>query len=427
MARPRNENGRRVVITGMGAITPQGNSVAEFWQGCVEGRSGIGPLTHFDAGEYPVRIAGEVRGFDPEDYMERRQARRMARFSQLAIAATHQAIEDAHLDLGDEDPARVGVLLGNGIGGWPNTEQAMRTILTKGGLRVDPFFLPKTLPNMAAAQVSLTFGVKGYSNTVITACAAGTQALGDALDVIRAERADVILAGGTEAGICELGLCSFAVMRALSTRNEAPEKASRPFDAERDGFVAAEGSAVFVLESLEHAQARGAPVLAELAGYGACNDAYHLVAPCPDGEGAIRTMSWALEDAGVSPEEVDYINAHGTSTPLNDASETAAIKKVFGEHAYRIPISSTKSMIGHAFGAAGALESVPCVMTLRTGIIHPTINYEHPDPECDLDYVPNVARQADVRTVLKNSFGFGGQNACLVFKRFDPSGDGQEA
>jgi 3-oxoacyl-[acyl-carrier-protein] synthase II len=427
MARRRNENAGRVVITGMGAITPLGNSVAEFWQGCIEGRSGIGPLTRIDPGDYPIRIAGEVRGFDPNDYVDRRQARRMARFSQLAIAATHQAIEDACLDLGREDPTRVGVLLGNGIGGWPNTDEAMRTILTKGGLRVDPLFLPKMLPNMAAAQVSLVFGAKGYSNTVITACAAGTQALGDALDVIRAGRADVILAGGTEAGICELGLSSFAVMRALSTRNAEPEKASRPFDAERDGFVAAEGAAIFVLESLEHARGRGAPILAELAGYGACNDAYHLVAPCPDGEGAIRTIRWALEDAGVSPEEVDYINAHGTSTPLNDVSETAAIKSVFGEHAYRIPISATKSMIGHAFGAAGALESVPCVMTLQTGIIHPTINYEHPDPECDLDYVPNVARRADVRTVLKNSFGFGGQNACLVFKRFDGAGGSEGA
>ncbi len=424
MARRRNQAGR-VVITGMGAITPLGNSVPEFWQGCIEGRSGIGPLTRIDPRDYPIRIAGEVRGFNANEYVDHRQARRMGRFSQLAIAATHQAIEDSRLDLGREDPTRVGVLLGNGIGGWPNTDEAMRTILTKGGLRVDPFFLPKMLPNMAAAQVSLVFGAKGYNNTVITACAASTQALGDALDVVRAGRADVMLTGGTEAGICELGLSSFAVMRALSTRNAEPEKASRPFDAERDGFVAAEGAAVFVLESLEHAQGRGAPILAELAGYGASNDAYHLVAPCPDGEGAIRTMRWALEDAGVAPEEVDYINAHGTSTPLNDVSETVAIKKVFGEHAYRIPISATKSMIGHAFGAAGALESVPCVMTLQTGVIHPTINYEHPDPECDLDYVPNEARRADVRTVLKNSFGFGGQNACLVFKRFDAAGGGQ--
>ncbi len=415
----RNEGAKRVVITGMGALTPLGNSVQEFWQGCLEGRSGIDYLTLFDPKDYPARISGEVRGFEPTDYMERREARRMARFSQLAVAATRQAIEEAHLGLGQEDLTRVGVLLGNGIGGLPNTDEAMRTILFREGLRLDPFFFPKVLPNMAAAQVSLIFGIKGYNNTVITTCAASTQALGDALDVIRLGRADVMLAGGTEAALCELGLCGFAVMRALSTRNDPPQKASRPFDAKRDGLVAAEGAAVFVLESLEHAHARGASILAELAGYGACNDAYHLVAPCPDGEGAVRTMRWALDDAGVQPEKVDYINAHGTSTPLNDIAETVAIKAVFGERAYRLPISSTKSMIGHALGASGALESLACVMTLQTGVIHPTINYEYPDPECDLDYVPNVARRADVKVVLKNSFGFGGQNACLVFKRFE--------
>ncbi|MGQ9573051.1 MAG: beta-ketoacyl-ACP synthase II [Dehalococcoidia bacterium] len=410
---------RRVVITGMGALTPLGNSVEEFWQGCLEGRSGIDYLTQFDPKDYPARISGEVRGFEPADYMDRREARRMARFSQLAVAAARQAIEQARLDLSREDLTRVGVLLGNGIGGFPNTEEAMRAVLSKGGLRLDPFFFPKMLPNMAAAQLSLVFGVKGYNNTVITACAASTQALGDALDGIRRGRADVMLAGGSESALCELGLCGFAVMRALSTRNDPPQKASRPFDAQRDGFVAAEGAAIFVLESLEHARHRGAPILAELAGYGACNDAYHLVAPCPDGEGAVRSMRWALEDAAVQPQEVDYINAHGTSTPLNDVAETIAIKAVFGERAYRVPISATKSMIGHGFGAAGALESLACVMAIQTGVIHPTINHEYPDPECDLDYVPNVARRANVRVVLKNSFGFGGQNACLVFKRFE--------
>jgi len=415
----RSDGARRVAITGMGALTPLGNSLQEFWQGCLEGRSGIDHLTRFDPKDYPVRICGEVRGFEPTDYMDRREARRMARFSQLAVAASRQAIDDARLDLSREDPARMGVLLGNGIGGFPNSEEAVKTIQAKGGMRIDPLFLAKMLPNMAAAQLSLFFGLKGYNNTVITACAASTQALGGALDIIRTGRADVMLAGGTEAAICELGLCGFAVMRALSTRNDPPQKASRPFDAERDGFVASEGAAIFVLESMEHAQARGATILAELAGYGACNDAYHLVAPCPDGEGAVRTMRWALEDAGVRLEEVDYINAHGTSTPLNDVAETVAIKAVFGERAYRLPISAAKSMIGHAFGAAGALESLACVMTLRTGVIPPTINYEHPDPQCDLDYVPNVARQADVKVVLKNSFGFGGQNACLVFKRFE--------
>lgn len=413
-------NGRRVVITGTGAITPLGNSVQEFWQGCLEGRSGVGPVTQFDTTGYPSRISGEVKGFRPEDYMERRSARRMSRFSQFAVAAGRQAIEQAELDLDREDRTRVGVILGNGIGGLTDTQQAVNTIRDKGGLRIDPFFLAKMLPNMAAAQLCLAFGLKGHSNTVITACAAGTQAMGDAFDLIRLGRADVLLTGGTEAALCELGLCGFAVMRALSTRNEEPEKASRPFDAKRDGFVAAEGAAVFAFESLEHAQRRSAPIFAEVAGYAANNDAYHIVAPCADGDGAARSMKGALDDAGVAPEEVDYINAHGTSTPLNDAAETTAIKRVFGEQAYRIPVSSTKSMIGHAFGAAGAMECIACVKSLETGYIHPTINYEHPDPQCDLDYVPNEPRQASVRVVLKNSFGFGGQNACLVFKSFEP-------
>jgi 3-oxoacyl-[acyl-carrier-protein] synthase II len=415
------DNGR-VVVTGMGGLTCLGNSVAEFWQGCLEGRSGIDTLSLIKPEvymNYPAHISGEVRGFEPTDYMDRRDARRMARFSQLAVAATRQAIEDAGLDLNRVDRERVGVLMGNGIGGMPNTDAAMRTILSRGGMRLDPLFLPKMLPNMAAAQVSMIFGARGFNSTTITACAASTQALGEARDVIRLGRADVMLAGGTEAGISELGMSGFSVMRALSTRNDDPQKASRPFDAGRDGFVAAEGSAMLVLESLKHARARGARILAEIVGFASCNDGYHLVAPPPDGEGAVRTMRWALEDAGLQPEDVDYINAHGTSTPLNDVSETLAIKSVFGEHAYRIPVSSTKSMIGHAFGASGALESLACVMTLQTGIIHPTINQEQADPECDLDYVPNEPRGADVRIILKNSFGFGGQNACLVFKRFE--------
>jgi 3-oxoacyl-[acyl-carrier-protein] synthase II len=414
-----SRNGRRVLVTGMGAITPLGNSVSEFWQGCVDGRSGIDFVTQFDASGYPSRIAGEVKGFDPLDYMNRRDARRMSRFSQLAVAASRQALQDAELDLERQDRSRVGVILGNGIGGLPDIQKAVHTIRDKNGMRIDPLFMPKMLPNMAAAQLSLVLGAKGYSNTVITACAAATQAMGDSLDLIRSGRADVVLTGGTEAALCEVGLCGFAVMRALSTRNEEPQKASRPFDAERDGFVAAEGAAIFVFEELEHAHRRGAQVIAEIAGYGACNDAFHVVAPCADGEGAIRAMSWALEDAGVAPEQVDYINAHGTSTKINDSAETLAIKKTFGEQAYRIPVSATKSMIGHAFGAAGALESVACLETMRHGIIPPTINYEHPDPECDLDYVPNEARRADVRVALKNSFGFGGQNACLLFERFE--------
>jgi 3-oxoacyl-[acyl-carrier-protein] synthase II len=313
------------------------------------------------------------------------------------------------------------VLLGNGNGGYPETDDAMRTIMTKGGSRLDPFYMSKTLPNIAAAQVAMQFGLRGYNNTVTTACAASTQAMGDAMDIIRMGRADVMVAGGGEAGICELGLAAFHIMRALSTRTDDPMKASRPFDAGRDGFVCAEGAALFVLETLEHAERRGARILAELAGYGATSDAYHVVAPCVDGEGAQRAILMAIEDAGLTLDDIDYVNAHGTSTPANDASETAAIKGVFGERAYGIPVSSTKSMIGHTLGASGAIESVACIKAIETRTIPPTINYENPDPECDLDYVPNQARKVErVRAVLKNSFGFGGQNACLVFRRYEP-------
>ena len=411
---------RRVVVTGMGALTPLGNDVESFWQGCVDGRSGIDWITLFDNTNYPVKVDGEVRGFDPQDFMDRKEARRMARFSQFSVAAARMAIEDSGLKVEDEDTTRIGVLLGNGNGGFPENDAAMHTIIEKGGSRLDPFYMSKTLPNIAAAQVAMQFGLRGYNNTVTTACAAGTQAMGDALDVIRLGRADVMIAGSGEAGICELGLAGFHIMRALSTRTDMPMLASRPFDAARDGFVCAEGAGIFVLETLEHAQRRGARILAELAGYGASSDAYHVVAPCVDGEGAQRAIKLAIEDAGLQLEDVDYINAHGTSTPANDASETMAIKGVFGEQAYRIPVSSTKSMIGHALGASGAIESVACIKAIQTGIIPPTINYETPDPECDLDYVPNKSRKLDnVRVVLKNSFGFGGQNACLVFKRFE--------
>jgi 3-oxoacyl-[acyl-carrier-protein] synthase II len=410
---------RRVVITGMGAVTPLGLNADDFWKGLVEGRSGIDWVKAVDTSSYPVKVAGEVEGFEPEQYMERKEARRMARFSQLAIAAAQEATKSAGLAPGDSDPERTGVLLGNGIGGLPNTDEVMRTVVERGGMRVDPFYMLKMLPNMAAAHLTMRHQAKGYSSTVCTACAASTQAMGEATEVIRRGYADVMLAGGTEAGICELGMAGFAVMKVLSTEDEDPKKASRPFDAKRDGFVSAEGSGIFVLEELEHARARGANVLAEVAGFAATADAYHMVAPCADGEGAARCMRFALEDAGIAPEEIDYINAHGTSTPLNDASETAAIKSALGEHAFQVPISSTKSMIGHALAASGALESVACVKTLQTGIIHPTINYEHPDPDCDLDYVPNQSRQVDVRIILKNSFGFGGQNACLVFRRFE--------
>jgi 3-oxoacyl-[acyl-carrier-protein] synthase II len=414
----RNGDRPRVVITGMGALTPLGNTVEEFWAGVVAGRSGIDWITLLDTTNYEVKVDGEVRGFDYQDYMDRKEGRRMARFSQFAVATAGMAIKDAGLDLEKEDRTRIGVLLGNGNGGFPETDEAVKTIVAKGGHRIDPFYMSKTLPNMASAQVAMQHGLQGYNNTVTTACAAGTQAMGDALEVVRSGRADVMIAGGAEAGICELGLAAFDIMRALSRRQDDPTKASRPFDADRDGFVCAEGAGIFVFETLEHAERRGARILAEMAGYGATSDAYHVVQPRP--EGAIRTMRMAVEDAGLQLEDIDYINAHGTSTGANDSSETAAIKGLFGERAYRTPVSSTKSMIGHTLGASGAIESVACLKAIETGILPPTINQETPDPECDLDYVPNKSRQTDgVRAVLKNSFGFGGQNACLVFKRFE--------
>lgn len=410
---------RRVVITGMGAITPLGQSVDEYWTNLVAGVSGVRPMTLCDTTGYPTKVSGEVQDWNPESFIDRKEARRMARFSQFAVAAAQQAVSDAGLDLEAMDRTTIGVLFGNGNGGYPNIEEAVRTIVAKGGMRVDPLFMPKALPNMAAAQVALQLGLKGYNGTVVTACAAGTQAIGDALHLLRHGRMEVMLTGGAEAGISQLGLAAFSVMRAMTQRNDEPARASRPFDRDRDGFIPSEGAAVFVLETLDHAQQRGARILAEVAGAAASADAYHIVAPCADGEGAARTIRWALEDAGLSAADVDYINAHGTSTPLNDVSETVAIKAALGEHAYTVPVSSTKSMIGHALGASGALETVAAVQTIVTGTIHPTINLDNPDPDCDLDYVPNTARRAGVRVVLKNSFGFGGQNACLVLKRYE--------
>jgi 3-oxoacyl-[acyl-carrier-protein] synthase II len=413
-----NGNGRRVVVTGMGAVSPLGNTVDEYWNNLIAGKSGIERITALDPSGYPVTAAGEVKNFEPEDYLDRKEARRMARFSHFAMAAAQEAVASSGLNIERVDSERMGVLLGNGIGAFPNIDTAMRTIIERGGMRVDPFFMLKSLPNMAAAHLTLRYQAKAYTGTICTACAASTQAIGDATEVIRRGKADVMLAGGTEAGICELGMAGFAVMKVLSP-NDVPARASRPFDAKRDGFVSAEGAAIFVLESLEHARARGAPILGEVSGVAVTADAYHMVAPCADGEGAARCINAALEDAGVAPGEIDYINAHGTSTQLNDASETRAIKTALGEHAYQVPVSSTKSMIGHALAASGALESVACMKTLETGIVHPTINYEHPDPDCDLDYVPEGRREVEVRTILKNSFGFGGQNACLVFKRYE--------
>jgi 3-oxoacyl-[acyl-carrier-protein] synthase II len=410
---------KKVVVTGLGAISPLGQSVGEYWENLLAGRSGAGPLTLCDTEGYSSRIACEVKDWDPTKFMERREARRMARFSQMAVAAAREAIEDSGLDLEHEDRTRIGVVLGNGNGGYPEIEDASRLVMTKGGMKLDPLFVARTIPNMAAAQISLQFGLQGYNGTIVTACAAATQAIGEALEVLRGGRADVVVTGGTEAGISQLGLAGFAVMRALSTRNDDPEHASRPFDADRDGFVPAEGAGVLLLETEEHALARGARIYSEVAGTGCSADAFHVVAPPDDGNGARRAMLAALSDAGVRPEDVDYVNAHGTSTPLNDAIETVAIKAALGETAYQIPISSTKSMIGHALGASGGLETIACVKTIETGVIHPTINYETPDPACDLDYVPNQARRADVRTILKNSFGFGGQNACLVLRRYE--------
>ncbi|MFO8101907.1 MAG: beta-ketoacyl-ACP synthase II [Dehalococcoidia bacterium] len=412
-ARGRN----RVVVTGLGTVNPVGNNVEEFWQGLIEGRSGIGLTSCCDVSDLSCRVSGEVKGFNPLDYVDKKEARHMSRFTHLAVAASKMAMADSGMDREQEDPERMGIYLGNGIGGLPDIEEGCRTVATRGGMRVNPFFMPKILTNLAAGQVSIALGLKGYTSTVSTACAASTQATGEAAEVIRRGYMDVMVAGGTEAGITPIGIAGFAVMKALSSHNEEPTKSSRPFDANRDGFVPSEGSGILILESLEHALGRGARILAEIIGFGISADAYHPVAI--DVDGAARAMRWAIEDAGITPGDIDYINAHGTSTPLNDAAETAAIKKVFGNYAYKVPISSTKSMTGHLLGGTGGVEAVACVKTINEGIIHPTINLETPDPECDLDYVPSEARKAEVRTVLSNGFGFGGQNACLVFRGFE--------
>jgi len=408
----------RVVITGMGAMTPMGETPEEYWKNLVAGTSGIGPMTLCDPEGYPCQISGEVSGFDPATYINNKEARRMARFTQLAVAATLQAIEAASYDISKDDPYRVGVILGNGNGGFPTLEENCRILAERGGMRMSPFFFPMILPNMAAAAVSRYTGAHGYNSTATTACAASNQALGDAMAVIQRGTADVMIAGGTEAGISLLGLSGFAVMRALSTRNDDPQKASRPFDSGRDGFIPSEGSVIMILESLEHARARGANILVELVGFGSTSDAGHPVQPEENGTSAAAAMQLALADAGVALDQVDYINAHGTSTPLNDTLETVAIKRLFGGLAYNIPISSTKSMIGHSLGAAGSLDAAACVKTITEGMIHPTANYETPDPTCDLDYVPNQARIKDVNVALSNAFGFGGQNACLVFRKY---------
>ncbi|MBE3572639.1 MAG: beta-ketoacyl-ACP synthase II [Moorella humiferrea] len=408
---------QRVVITGLGAITPVGTGKDNFWQALVAGKSGIGPITRFDAGEMPVRFAGEVKDFDPGLFFDRKEARRMDRFAQYAVAAARMAVEDAKLDLEREDRDRIGVIFATGIGGMETFEEQTRVLMEKGPNRVSPFFVPMMIANMAAGQISINLGVRGVNFTVVNACASGANAIGEAFRTLQRGDADVIITGGSEASVTPLTVAGFAAMKALSTRNEAPEKASRPFDRGRDGFVLGEGAGVMVLETLEHAVARGAAIYAEIVGYGCTADAYHITAPAPDGAAASRAMTLALEDAGLKPEEIDYINAHGTSTELNDRQETLAIKKVFGEHAYRLAISSTKSMTGHLLGAAGAVELVATALTVHTGVIHPTINYEEPDPECDLDYVPNAARQQEIRVAISNSFGFGGHNVTIALRR----------
>ena len=408
----------RVVITGMGAMTPLGETPEEYWKNLAAGTSGIGPMTLCDPEGYPCQISGEVSGFDPNTYIGSKEGRRMARFTQLAVAAALQAVENASYDISKDDPYRVGVLLGNGNGGFPTLEENCRILADRGGMRMSPFFFPMILPNMAAAAVSRYVGAHGYNSTATTACAASNQALGEAMTVIRRGTADVMIAGGSEAGISLLGLSGFAVMRALSTRNDEPQKASRPFDSGRDGFIPSEGSVIMVLESLDHALARDVNILAELSGFGSTSDAGHPVQPEESGSSAAAAMQIALADADVALDQVDYINAHGTSTPLNDALETVAIKRLFGDLAYKIPISSTKSMIGHSLGAAGSLDAAACVKTITEATIHPTVNLEDPDPDCDLDYVPNQARAADVQVALSNAFGFGGQNACLVFRKY---------
>ena len=411
---------RRVVITGMGAITPLGVGLEQFWENAVAGQSGIRRMTLADPANYPCQVAGEVPDFDYTLYMDRKDGRRMARFSQYAVAATRMALEQAAIDLDHIDRERAGVLIGNGGGGIPNDDEAMRTLFERGGMKVDPFYISKRLNNMAGGNIAIQFGLLGYNNTVATACAAGTQAIGDATEVIRRGAADVMIAGGAEAGVCELGLAGFASMRALATsHNGDPARASRPWDRDRDGFVPGEGAGILVLEALDHAIARGATPLAELIGYGVSADAAHLVAPAENGAGAARAINSALRDAGITADEIDYVSAHATATDVGDIAETGAMKAVFGERAYEVPMSALKSQIGHLLGGSGGVETIAAVQTIRTGMILPTLNLEHPGEGCDLDYVPLTARHADVRTVVKNSFGFGGQNAVLVLRRFD--------
>jgi len=410
--------GRRVVVTGMGAVTPLGIGVDNTWRAMLDGRSGIGPITQFDAAEFATRIAGEVKGFEAGDYIEAKEIKKMDRFIHLAIAASRMAMDQSGLVIDDRNANRVGVLVSAGMGGLPAIEKYHAVYMERGPKKITPFFIPMLIINLASGQISIMFGAKGPNTSVVTACATGSHSIGDAAKLIERGAADAMIAGGTESVITALGIGGFNAMKALSTRNDEPQRASRPFDAERDGFVMGEGAGVVVLEEMESAKKRGANILAEVAGYGLTGDAYHITSPAPNGEGAARCIKMALDDAGMDPGELDYINAHGTSTKFNDEFETMAIKSVLGDYAYKLPVSSTKSMTGHLLGAAGGVEAIVAVMSILENRVPPTINYENPDPECDLDYVPNAARDAKVDAALSNSFGFGGTNACLVFKRF---------
>lgn len=409
---------RRVVVTGLGLVTPIGIGVEASWKSAIEGKSGICPITQFDASQMPVRIAGEVKDFDPALYIEAKEIKKMDRFIHFAMAAATMAVEDSGLKITSENAERVGVIIGAGMGGLPAIEHYHKIYLEKGYRRISPFFIPMLIINLASGNVSIKFGARGPNSAVVTACATGSHSIGDSFRIIQRGDADVMIAGGTEAVITPLGIGGFAVMKALSTRNDEPEKASRPFDAGRDGFVMGEGSGVIILENLESALNRGAKIYAEIIGYGMSSDAYHITTPAPEGEGAARCMKATLKDAGIKPEDVNYINAHGTSTKYGDELETAAIKTVFGEHAYKLCVSSTKSMTGHLLGAAGGVEAIFSILSIYNNIVPPTINLENPDPECDLDYVPNRARQMNVECAMSNSFGFGGTNACLLFKKY---------
>lgn len=409
---------RRVVVTGMGLVVPIGIGVETAWKNICEGKSGIGRLTRFDPEGFDTRISGEVKGFNPELYIEKKEVKKMDLFIQYALAAAKEAVEDSGLSITPENDDRIGVIVGTGLGGLPTIEKYHQILMERGPGRISPFFIPMLIANLASGQIAIQYGAKGPNTCVVTACATGGHCIGDAFRVIVYGDADAVIAGGTEANITPLTVGGFNAMKALSTRNDEPEKACRPFEKNRNGFVIAEGAGILILEELEFAQKRNAKIYAELIGYGYTGDAYHITAPSPDGDGAIRCMRMAIKDAGLKPEDIDYINAHGTSTQLNDLTETIAIKKVFGDHAKRIPISATKSMTGHLLGAAGSTEAIFTILAFRDGILPPTINYEEPDPECDLDYVPNVARRQHLNTGMSNAFGFGGTNATLIFKKF---------